>query len=236
MADTETPILSKLRDCIGEEHFHEEVRNGKTLTILNDVGVIFDKLQALAVTEGIEYSWKEKSSGRYPHNGVAFFVGELTISLYTGTSYTMVGTAEGQSAEMGLSGVATLALSNAALRGFGMAAWAYEKEDAGEAQEYSAPLPTSPFSSATSAPSSSNGTRSPTQATRNDGKPFPPWDGTVKLKGTSQWAGQMYKDLPIEVLQKWASFSDPNPNAVREINRRMSIGGSLPQVASAFSN
>lgn len=83
----------------------------------------------------IQYHWEYCDSGRFEADGRAWFAGELIIEQRDNTTGFVIdrilrsGCAEAEKDHLGISGMSTVALKNAALRGLGMAEFLYEKED-----------------------------------------------------------------------------------------------------------
>lgn len=92
-------------------------------------------LSTICENNGLQYSWVHKSSGRFT-NGLAFYNGELVITQRDEEGniidqITRAGSAEsGQhNGNLGISGISTVALQNAALRGLRMAEFLYGEEE-----------------------------------------------------------------------------------------------------------
>lgn len=98
--------------------------------------LFFDRLTDLCMANGYQFSWRVKSTGRYS-NGLGFFNGELVITQRDAQGNLIdevirAGSAESGShnGHLGLSGLSTVALQNAGLRGLRMAEFLYPDEEA----------------------------------------------------------------------------------------------------------
>ncbi len=211
-------------------------------------GAYFERLARFG-DEGVDVEWNAVAAGRAP-NGIAFFVGQLTLTIREreGASAGAVlqrvsvpGSAEGENPQMGISGVATTALGNALLRGLGMAAWLYENDEPVQTTGFVAPPPAPPPQpsyppAGTVVQPPQQGGRRPFPGNRTPGggqsapqRDFGPWDGTKVSPKSGTYANVPYANIPVEVLQKWASGANPNQLAIKELNARMSAGGGVAQ-------
>jgi hypothetical protein len=239
--------LSDLKNIFSPEAF---VKGEDGLSRIKSVSLFYDMLSLLWETRGIAHHWEYKASGVHPVTGLAYYVGHLTLSAGE-SSCTMVGIADGDknAPEIGIAGLASLALGNAMMRGFGMAAFLYENEQSAPQhyenhppqQQYQPTQPThqpqqtqqyQPPPQQYQQPQAPQprGYRQQPQLNSGGGKPFPPWDGSLKVK-SGDWGGTAYRDIPINILQGWANQSQPNQLAVKELQRR----AGAPDTSSAFS-
>lgn len=208
---------------------------------------------------GIDVKWQAVTAGRHS-NGVSFFVGNLTLTERSETGaliseQTLPGAAEGESPQMGISGVMTTALGNALLRGLGKAEFIYEgaEEQAPPQQQqqpqYQPPQQQQPQYQPPAPPQYPQGARRPFPGQGNGGgynrppqqqgggqRNFGPWDGSRVFVKTGNFANQPYSNIPIEQLQRWASGDSPNQNAIKELQARMNSGGGAPDMNNAFGN
>lgn len=237
--------LHSLVDAIPAESFIE----GPDGLSRTEISTVHDKMRELFPNG---YSWNVKQAGRHA-NGIAFFVGELTIMLPNGV-HTVVGTAEGRSPNMGLSGVATTAFMNACLRGLGMAQSIYNEDKHTEEQEVvnlDTPLPPQPQPSyqnngqnrpafqqrqfpGSRPANGGGGYRSGASSYSATGNSGGNWDGSKVIGGSGPFAGRRYDSIDTPILQKWASGPQPNPNAIKELNRRMAEQGMTPSDPNPF--
>lgn len=155
------------------------------------------------------YSWKVVSQGFKP-DGNAYVTIELNV--YAGTfCHTCPGSAENEgNRQIGFAGLQQMALRNAVLRGLRMGEKLYQNKVATSQSNQQTNV-----RGGTSTVYPSNGFRATTKV----------WDGTRPLGPTSKkYAGKPYSSVEEADLEKWCNGPSPNPNAIKERQRRIDNG------------
>lgn len=217
--------LDDLVDVFGPTDFVTSPNN-KNLQVLRDPTMIYDKLRELSVTGNFSYSWEAIVAG-VTNSGNAYFVGNLHVTL-GGKTFTMPGVGEGEG-DLGISGAATVALTNAFLRGYGAARWLYDRSTPKDAKIETTSVPTP-----APQPSIPNQIPQPTpkpapaartwakKATPAAPRPNPQGEWTGKeLVDFGKHNGKMWETIPEDYLQYVTKGDKPNQDAMREINRRI---------------
>lgn len=210
--------------------------------------VVFAKLREICTANGWSFEWEVDHVNFHPVDGRTIVVGSLTVFDVANRTYsvTVPGTATGQTIDNDVAGVTTSAFVNACLRGLCMAEFAYALPKGAitqappvQHQAPPAPMPMQPSYQGGMAPPNPPNRPQYQQRPQSGGygggaprRSFE-WDGELTIK-SGNYAGTKYKDMPIEMLQKWTSGADPNKSAVKELERRMKSGGGVPSVNAGF--
>ncbi len=202
--------LENFVNLFTEEDF---IKDSSGLSVLKDKTLIFSKLREISP---LGYEWEITEVGP----DTSYVVIKLTLRDGEDT-ITVPGAADQPpSANLGVSGLATLALTNAVLRNLGMAEFLYKDERTAD-ERYTQPVPqqTAPAPAQASGGDGGGYTRFPARGSfrapgpngsngssggrSTNGNGYGPWTGETKVK-SGKWMGTMYKDLPMEVVQQWA--------------------------------